>query len=110
MAMNDSSQFAVTVVTYTVPPEKAEALRDAVREHLVPAARRAAGYRGFLLLDQGNGKRMGVVVFDSAEHARAAQEPISIAARTHGIYAMMEAPSTGSFGTSIVADGIFPSP
>jgi hypothetical protein len=105
--MSTSNRFTANVASYTVRPEKAEALREAVQEHLVAAARRVDGYRGFLLLDQGNGKRLGVVLYDSAEHARAAQQPITAAAREHGVYEMMAGPNDGSMGTAVVADGVF---
>ena len=42
-----------------------------------------------------------------AEHARAAQQPITLAARESGVYDMMTEPQKGSFGTAIVEDGIF---
>ena len=96
-----------TVVSYTVLPDKAETLREAVEQQLVPAARAVSGYRGFLLLDQGDGKRLAVVVFDSAEHARSAQQTISAAARAAGIYEMMATSAGGTMGTAIVSDGIF---
>jgi hypothetical protein len=63
--------------------------------------------RPFLVLDQGDGRRLGCVVYDSAAHARAAQQAITAAARESGVYEMMTEPQQGSFGTAIVADGIF---
>jgi hypothetical protein len=107
VAMSNANSLHATVVTYTIPVEKSDALRDALREHLVPAARRMEGYRGFVVLDQGDGKRLAMVLFDSAEHGRAAQAPITAAARAGGVYEMMTEPQKGSFGPAIIADGIF---
>lgn len=107
VAMSNSNGMVATVVSYKIDPANAEKLRDAVREHLVPAARSMAGYRGFTVLDQGEGKRLACVVFDSAEHGRAAQAAITTAARESGVYAMMTEPQQASFGAVIVADGIF---
>jgi len=98
---------SATVLSYTVRPDKADALHAALRDHLVPAARKESGYRGFLVLDQGEGKRVGIVIFDSPENAKAAQQGISGAARDAGIYEMMAGPPSGSMGTAIVTDGIF---
>ncbi len=55
--------MAASVVTYTVAPEHAEELRARVQEYLVPTARQTQGYRGFLLLDQGDGKRLAVLLY-----------------------------------------------
>jgi len=98
---------AANTVAYTVKPDKADALREAIQTKLIPAARQTAGYRGFLVLDQGEGRRLGVVVFDSAEHAKAAQQAISQAAKESGIYGMMEGGASNAFGLAIAADGIF---
>lgn len=107
--MSNASGMVATVVTYTIDPANADKLRDAIREHLVPAARTMEGYRGFLVLDHGEGRRLACVLFDSAEHGRAAQAPISAAARAGGVYDLMTEPQKGSFGTAIVSDGIFAS-
>ena len=111
MSHDSKSPLVATVVMYTVKPDKEEALRESVERHLVPAARQAEGYRGFLLLDQKEGKRLAVVLFDSPEHARAAQALISGAARDGGVYELMVGPQTEStrsmMGTAIIADGIF---
>jgi len=101
------STIAATVVEYTIRPEDAEALREGIATHLVPAARGVAGYRGFLVLDQGEGRRLALVVFDSIEQARAARGAISGAAEAHGVHALMAVRRGGATGTAIVADGIF---
>lgn len=61
--------MAASVVTYTVPAENAEELVNRVRERLVPAARDVSGYLGFLLLDQGEDRRMAILLFASVGHA-----------------------------------------
>ena len=98
--------MGATVVTYTVDPANADELHRRVREHIVPAARGAAGYRGFLLLDQGDGKRLAIVCFDSADAARAAQGVIGPVGREH-IYSLLSEPTQGALGTLVVGDGIF---
>jgi hypothetical protein len=98
--------LAATVVTYTVNPENAEALRAGVEQHIVPAARSAAGYRGFLLVDQAEGKRAAVLLYDSVDHARAAQQVIGPVARDN-VHKLMASPSVTVTGTAIVADGAF---
>ncbi|HUG15338.1 MAG TPA: hypothetical protein VMM78_09995 [Thermomicrobiales bacterium] len=94
------------VVTYTVRAEHADELTERVRKHLVPAASKVDGYRGFLLLDQCDRKRMAVLLFESVEQAQAAQQALTPVGREH-TYALMEEPATGSVGRVLVADGIF---
>ncbi len=60
-----------TIVTYTVGEDNAQQLLERVETMLVPAARQAQGYLGFLMFDQGEGRRLGVVLFDSPEHVKA---------------------------------------
>ena len=98
--------LGATVVTYSVSPDNAEELRARVAEHVVPAARTAPGYRGFLLLDQGDGKRLAVVLFNSPQEALAAQRIIGPVGAEH-THALMSSPSIGALGTAIVSDGIF---
>ena len=98
--------MGVTVVTYTVDPANAEALRRRVEEHLVPAARAAKGYRGFLLLDQGDDRRTAILLFDSAGEAQAAQAIIGPAGEQQ-TYALMSGPAASALGTAIVTDGVF---
>jgi len=98
--------MGATVVTYTVDAANADKLRQAIADHLVPAARTAPGYKGFLTLDQGEGKRLGVVLFASVEEAKAAQSIIGPVAGRH-LYPLMASPSVGALGTAIVADGLF---
>lgn len=98
--------MGATVVTYTVDAANADTLRQALEDHLVPAARTAPGYRGFLVLDHGDGKRTGVVLFASAQEAKAAQGIIGPVAGRH-IYPLLASPSVGALGTAVVAGGVF---
>jgi hypothetical protein len=98
--------MAASVVTYTVQAEHADELTERVRAHLVPAAQQVAGYRGFLLLDQGENKRMALLLFDSVEDARAAQQALTPVGSQY-TYALMAGPAIGSLGTALVADGLF---
>jgi hypothetical protein len=94
------------VVTYSVQAEHADTLTDRVQNHLIPAARQVDGYRGFLLLDQGDRKRMAVLLFETVEQAQAAQQTLTPVGREH-TYALMEEPAVASVGKVLVADGIF---
>jgi hypothetical protein len=98
-----------SVVTYAVDAANAAELTARVRDHLVPAARQTHGYRGFLLLDQGDGKRLALLLFDSVEDVGPAQQALTPvgAAQT---YALMSGPAIGSVGTVLVADGVFADP
>jgi hypothetical protein len=98
--------MGATVVTYTVDAANAERFRHALEEHLVPAARSAPGYQGFLVLDQSAGKRLGLVLFASVEEAKAAQSIIGPVAGRY-LYPLMASPAVGALGTAIVADGLF---
>lgn len=98
-----------SVVTYTVDAENAEELHRRVQEHLVPAARNTQGYRGFLLLDQGDGKRLALLLYDSVEDVRAAQQALTPVGSEH-TYALMSGPAVGSVGTVVVSDGVFAEP
>jgi hypothetical protein len=95
-----------SVVTYTVDAANADELRRRVEEHLIPAARQTHGYRGFLLLDQGDGKRLALLLFDSVEDIGPAQHALTPVGRDH-TYALMSGPAIGSAGTVIVSDGVF---
>ncbi len=95
-----------TVVTYTVASENIDELHDRIRQHIVPAARRAAGYKGFVLLDQGEGQRMAIVLYESVEAAQAAQRVIGPAGREH-IYELLSTPTQGTLSTVVIGDGIF---
>ena len=95
-----------SVVTYTVDAENADELRRRVEEYLVPAARQTKGYRGFLLLDQGDGKRLALLLFDSVDDAGAAQQALTPVGRDH-TYALMSGPAVGSVGTVLIGDGVF---
>ena len=98
--------MASNMVEYTVNPEHAEELHRRVREHLVPLARQTQGYRGFLLLDRGEGKRLAVVLYDSAAHARAAQETLAPVGVAHTA-ALMQGPIQRSVATVVISDGVF---
>ncbi len=98
--------MATNIVEYTVSPEHADTLRDRVREHILPLARQARGYRGFLLLDRGAGARLAILLFDSAEDARAAQEAIGPVGMEH-TGALMQGPIQRSLGTVVINDGVF---
>ncbi len=97
---------AASVVTYTVDAANADELHDKVRQYLVPAAQRVKGYEGFLLLDQGDGKRMAILLFDSVDGVRAAQQVLTPVGEQH-TYALMSGPAIGSAGTVVMGDGVF---
>lgn len=98
--------MAASVVTYTVQAEHADELTERVRTHLIPAAQHVAGYRGFLLLDQGDNQRLAFLLFETIEDARAAQQVLSPVGSEH-TYALMQGPAVGSLGTVVLSDGIF---
>ena len=101
--------MGASIVTYTVAPEHAEELTKRVREHLVPAARQLPGYQGFLVVDQGEGKRLALLLFDSMEAARAAPGALTPVGREH-TYALMTTPAQGALGRVVVSDGVFAEP
>jgi hypothetical protein len=72
---------------------------------LIPAARDAQGYRGFLLLDQGEGKRLAIVLCDSIDSAKSLQGVLGPIARDH-IYPLMTSPSIGVLSTVVLSDGV----
>src|SRR5262249_43935779 len=98
--------MATNIVEYTVNSEHADTLHDRVRAHVVPLARQARGYRGFLLLDRGAGSRLGIVLFDTVEDARLAQESIAPAAM-EATGALMQGPIQRAIATAVVSDGLF---
>lgn len=98
--------MAASIVTYTVDSANADELRKRVAEHLVPVARSAQGYKGFLLLDQGDGKRLAILLFDSPQEARAAQQILGPVGAQH-TYALMSSPASGALGIAIIGDGVF---
>ncbi len=100
--------MGATIVTYTVAAANADELRKNVEEYLVPAARSAQGYRGFLLLDQGEGQRTAMLLFESADEARAAQAILGPVGAQY-TYSLMSSPAIGALGTVLVSDGIFTS-
>jgi len=101
--------MGVSIVSYAVDPENAEALHGNIREYLVPAAQQTRGYRGFLLVDQGGGKRLALLLFDSVEDAQSAQGALTPVGREH-TYALMAGPAQGSLGTIVIGDGVFAQP
>lgn len=100
---------AASVVTYTVKAEHADELTRQVEDRLVPAARGVAGYQGFLLLDQGNGARMAILLFDSMDAVAAAQEVLTPVG-SEFTYDLMSSPAIGSRASILVADGVFTTP
>ncbi|HZS88898.1 MAG TPA: hypothetical protein VFE42_15600 [Chloroflexota bacterium] len=98
--------MGASIVTYPVDPQQADELHRRVREHLLPAARQVEGYRGFLLVDQGDDRRLALLLFDSVAGARAAQQALSPIGREQ-TYALMTGPAVGALGTVVIADGIF---
>jgi hypothetical protein len=98
--------MAASIVEYTVGPEHADELHRRVRERLLPAAQRTRGYRGMLLLDRGDGKRLAILLFDSMEQVGAAKEALTPVGREH-TYALMQGPALGSAGTVVIGDGVF---
>jgi hypothetical protein len=101
--------MGASIVTYPVDPRQAEELHRRVREHLLPAARRVEGYRGFLLVDQGDARRLALLLFDSVDGAQAAQRALGPIGREQ-TYALMTGPAVGALGTVVIADGIFAEP
>ena len=101
--------MGASIVTYTVDAEHADELTTRVREQLVPAAQKTEGYRGFLLLDQGDGKRLALLLFNSVEAVQTAQQALTPVGREH-TYSLMSGPAIGSVGAVIVSDGIFADP
>jgi hypothetical protein len=98
--------MGVSIVTYPVDPQQAEELHRRVREYLVPAARQVEGYRGFLLLDQGDNQRLALLIFESIAGAQAAQQVLGPIGREQ-TYTLMTGPAIGALGTAVIADGIF---
>jgi len=96
---------AATVVTYSVSDENGNLLHNLVETMLIPAAQDAQGYRGFLLLNQGDGKRLAVVLCDSIDSARALQGVLGPIARDH-IYPLMTSHSIGTLSTVVLSDGV----
>jgi len=98
--------MVANVVSYTVKPEHADELLRRVQDHLIPATQRAPGYQGFLLLDQGDGKRLALVLFESIDAARAAQRTVAPIGQEQTYDLMSDLPQT-SLGTSLIRDGLF---
>ncbi len=98
--------MGASIVTYTVDPQRADELHQRVREHLLLAARQVRGYRGFLLIDQGDNKRLALVLFDSLEGAQAVQQVLGPIGREQ-TYALMTGPAVSALGGVVIADGIF---
>ena len=98
--------MGASIVTYPVDPQQADELHRRVREYLLPAARQVDGYRGFLLLDQGDNQRLALLLFDSIAGAQAAQQALGPIGREQ-TYALMTGPAIGVLGTAVIADGVF---
>jgi len=97
--------MAANIVTYSVDAEHAEELLEQVRRYLLPAAQQVAGYLGFMLLDQGDGKRMAVLLFDSLEAAKSAPQTLTPVGQQY-IYGLMTVPAEGSQASVVIADGL----
>jgi hypothetical protein len=102
-------ELAASIVTYTVDPAQADLLRDRVRDHLVPAAQALPGYKGFALFDQGENRRMAILLFESIEQVGNAQHALSPVGEEY-TYALMTGPAIGSAARALVADGLFALP
>jgi hypothetical protein len=98
--------LVASVVTYTVESSNAEELRQRVQEHLVPVAQALPGYQGFLLLDQGDDRRMALLFFETPEQVRAAQSALTPVGEDH-TYALMSGPAIGSLARVLIADRVF---
>jgi hypothetical protein len=98
--------FVASVVTYTVEASNAEELRQRVQEHLVPAAQGLPGYQGFLLLDQGDDRRIALLFFETPEQVGNAQTVLTPVGEEH-TYALMSGPAIGSLARVLIADGVF---
>ena len=98
--------LVASVVTYTVESSNAEELRRRVQEHLVPAARALPGYQGFLLLDQGDDRRIALLFFETPEQVRDAQSVLTPVGEEH-TYALMSGPAIGSLSRVLITDGVF---
>jgi hypothetical protein len=98
--------LVASVVTYTVEPSNAEELRTRVQEHLVPVAKALPGYRGFLLLDQGDDRRLALLFFETPEQVQQAQAALTPIGEEQ-TYALMSGPAIGSLARVLIDDGIF---
>jgi len=101
--------MATSIVEYTVKPENVDVLVRRVREQLLPVARQTQGYRGCMLLDRGEGKRLAVLLYDSEADVRAAQQVLMPVGSEH-TSALMAGPLTGSVATVLLGDGAFRGP
>jgi hypothetical protein len=98
--------MGVSIVTYPVNPQHADELHRRVQEYLVPAAQKVPGYQGFLLVDQGDNRRLALLLFDSVDAARQAQQVLTPVGREQ-TYGLMTGPAVGALGTVVLADGVF---
>ena len=98
--------LVASVVNYTVEPSNAEELRRRVQEHLLPAAQALPGYQGFLLLDQGDDRRVALLFFETPEQVRTAQSALTPVGEEH-TYALMSGPASGSLARVLISDGVF---
>ena len=94
----------VAIVEYTVAPEDAEEATRRVAEAVMPAAREMPGYRGFLLIDRGDGRRMGMVLCKSDEAAAAIAAALVPIGREQ-TYPLMQGRPARSLGAALVMDG-----
>ena len=57
------------------------------------------------LLDQGDGKRMAILLFDSLKSVSVAQEALTPVGQEY-TYSLMSGPAIGSLATVLIADGV----
>jgi hypothetical protein len=94
------------IIEANVAPGQEAVFEERVRAHLLPAARQTEGYRGYLLIDQGEGKRLTVWLYDSAEAALAAGPSVGAVAEEQIVPLMTKAPRKWE-RRMVIADGLF---
>ena len=94
-----------SLVTSSVGPSNTEGLRKRVQEHLVPVAWKRPGYHGFLLLDEGDDRRLASLVFERPEQVRQAQAALTPVGEEQ-TYALMSGPAIGSIARVLIDDGV----
>ena len=97
--------LVASMVTYTVEAANAEELHKRVETYLLPAARALPGYHGFLLIDQGDDRRLALIFFETPQQVMQAQQALTPIGEEH-TYALMSGPATGSLGRVLVHDGL----
>jgi hypothetical protein len=85
--------FAVVIQFDGETPAELEAGMSHVKDEVIPAIAGAAGMEGWWLVDRDNGRRLGVMVFDSDEHYQAGMAAVG-AARAKDPDRLRPAPSS----------------